>query len=320
MNLEKPWSYRDKFPITYYYRDNINRIILTEGFLTHNINWLSKIRDNDFVLCFSPCHFNIDLLKMELEVLREYNLNKDRIYFLLGTKQDVELCNTNGINADFINHNAFLDENLFSLKSCDKIYDAILISRFLKLKRPFLASKIDNLCVLSSDMGDKTKDNFFDLTSLTPKYLGVKLGKEEVFDKISESYCGLFLSEKEGACFASSETLLCGIPVVSTPSEGGRDVWYNEFNSIISNDNEDSVKLAVETVKEKVENGFFNNKFIRESHISLALRFRTSFVNLTERIFDEIKIKVNVLDYFNFNFHHKMYQNYQNKELLDSVL
>ena len=43
---------------------------------------------------------------------------------------------------------------------------------------------------------------------------------------------GVF-SEEEGACWASSEYLLCGLPVVSTHSRGGRDVWYSGHNSLI---------------------------------------------------------------------------------------
>lgn len=320
MYLEKSWSYKENFPVNFYYNNGKNRIILTEGFLTHNINWITKIKDTDFVFCFAPCHFNIHLLNMELEILNEYNLNKDKIYFLLGTEQDVKLCKTKNINAEFINHNAFLDENLFTLEKHEKFYDAILISRFLKLKRPFLASKIKNLCILSADVGDKTKDDFFDLNILKPKYLGVGLKQEDVFNKIKESYCGLFLSEKEGACFASSETLLCGVPVVSTLSEGGREVWYNKYNSIICENNEDSIEECVEKAKENIKRKIFDPWYIRNLHIAQMNYFRFSFIELTKKIFNIINVNIDIQQYFYSKFHHKMFHHYHKKQYIKSIL
>lgn len=52
------------------------------------------------------------------------------------------------------------------------------------------------------------------------------LDHDEVTDAIYKSCLGGIFSEHEGACYASTEYLLCGCPVISTPSVGGRDVWY----------------------------------------------------------------------------------------------
>ena len=43
---------------------------------------------------------------------------------------------------------------------------------------------------------------------------------------LAQAKCGLALSEVEGACFASAEYFLCGLPVVDTAALGGRDVLY----------------------------------------------------------------------------------------------
>ena len=58
----------------------------------------------------------------------------------------------------------------------------------------------------------------------------------------------------EGANYSSSEYLLCGLPVVSTESSGGRDYWFDDYNSIICKPNEDSVKKCDEFVYKKIPN------------------------------------------------------------------
>lgn len=47
----------------------------------------------------------------------------------------------------------------------------------------------------------------------------------QVCAALNRGEVGLALSELEGACWASTEYLLCGLPVVSTPCSGGREVW-----------------------------------------------------------------------------------------------
>ncbi len=53
------------------------------------------------------------------------------------------------------------------------------------------------------------------------------LNSWEVARKLNACRVGMCLSETEGAMFAAVEYLLCGLPVVSTPSQGGRDVWFD---------------------------------------------------------------------------------------------
>jgi len=60
------------------------------------------------------------------------------------------------------------------------------------------------------------------------------------------SKVGLCLSKKEGAMFASIEYLLCGLPIVSTRSVGGRDEFFTDKNCIFAEDNAESVKQCVD--------------------------------------------------------------------------
>jgi glycosyltransferase involved in cell wall biosynthesis len=118
----------------------------------------------------------------------------------------------------------------------------------------------------------------------------------------------LILSEEEGACFASSEYLLCGIPVVSTPSKGGRDVWYNEYNSIICDPTPDAIALAVE---EFVRNPRDPQR-IRQDHIDQAQKYRERFINLLADVFNRFGVvDVEPLNYFKANFFHKLRKSYK---------
>ncbi len=67
-----------------------------------------------------------------------------------------------------------------------------------------------------------------------------------VAEIVRRSHSGLILSEREGVCRASCEYLLAGIPVVSTRSAGGRDVWYDDYNAILVEPTAEAVATAVE--------------------------------------------------------------------------
>jgi glycosyltransferase involved in cell wall biosynthesis len=88
-----------------------------------------------------------------------------------------------------------------------------------------------------------------------------------------QSYCGLILSKIEGVCRASSEYLLTGLPVVSTPSKGGRDVWYDKDNSLIVDPDECQVAEAVAEFMARPR----DPSSIRDRYLNLAKEFRHRF-------------------------------------------
>jgi hypothetical protein len=55
----------------------------------------------------------------------------------------------------------------------------------------------------------------------------VRLPPDAINRELNRARVGLCLSEREGAMFASMEYLLAGLPIVTTPSEGGRDVYFD---------------------------------------------------------------------------------------------
>ena len=113
---------------------------------------------------------------------------------------------------------------------------------------------------------------------------------------------GLILSEFEGACYSSSEYLLCGIPVVSTFSFGGRDIWYNSYNSIICNPTPEAVSDAVK----KLSSYNRDPHRIRQMHINLAKTFRANFINMLRQILVITKDKSLAEEIFINNYKHKL--------------
>jgi glycosyltransferase involved in cell wall biosynthesis len=73
----------------------------------------------------------------------------------------------------------------------------------------------------------------------------VNLSPHEVAACINRARVGLCLSEEEGQMKASIEYLLCGVPVVTTASRGGRDFFFEpEFCTTVES-NPRAVERAV---------------------------------------------------------------------------
>lgn len=106
---------------------------------------------------------------------------------------------------------------------CEKEYDFIFNGGYEKNQQ--LLQNIDNLCLLNKRA---------QVPKVDCKYWNrEKLTHEEVNKFINKSRVGLMITPIEGASWASMEYLMCGLPVISCKSKGGRDIFYNEENSII---------------------------------------------------------------------------------------
>jgi glycosyltransferase involved in cell wall biosynthesis len=112
----------------------------------------------------------------------------------------------------------------------------------------------------------------------------------------------------EGGCYASSEYLLCGVPVVSTPCKGGRDIWYNDYNSIVCDPDSSAVSVAVsEFVKAPRD-----PERIRSMHLAQSDLYRAEFVRALDSVFKEFRVdNIDAKQYFSESFFHKMRKSYR---------
>ncbi|MET0099484.1 class I SAM-dependent methyltransferase, partial [Limnospira platensis] len=98
------------------------------------------------------------------------------------------------------------------------------------------------------------------------------------------------------------------VPVVSTPSQGGRHVWYNDYNSIICDSTEDAVAEAVEELVRHPR----DSQCIRQMHIEQAEEYRRKFIDVLAEVFNRFGVTDVEPDvYFRENFFHKLRKSYK---------
>jgi hypothetical protein len=187
-------------------------------------------------------------------------------------------------NVLFCNHNAFINENKFDIinKNTIRQYDMVIDSAFHEYKNVKMARGIKNILHIGYFKKDKINETYIPDFGILPNFIDKmykRLTKEEINNYYNQSLVGGIFSECEGACFASSQYLLAGLPVISINSVGGRDIWYNEDNSIICENTEDSICEALELAKQKLHTGEFNRVKIRNIHLKQMDEHRNTIIN-----------------------------------------
>jgi len=135
-----------------------------------------------------------------------------------------------GVKGCYVSQNIYVDKDSFVPLDCEKTYEAIYIAQLKRFKRHHLAKELGQIHIIA---GDLKKRKRFERMLPQATFNDQPLSKLEIARVINSARCTLALSEVEGAMLASFESLLCGVPVVSTASRGGRDVFFNELNSLI---------------------------------------------------------------------------------------
>jgi hypothetical protein len=220
------------------------------------------------------------------KVVRIVNLNSEFNIIVLANSPEEKIFFESKINTDvlFCNQNTFLNENNFTISNqLTKKYDMVIDSAFHKYKNVKLASKISNTIHIGyykyrSNETDGIVVPDYGILANFNNGIYERLNRNQINIIYNQACIGGIFSECEGACFASSQYLLSGLPVISIKSVGSRDVWYNEYNSIICDKNEDSVYEAVDIVKKKLLNGEFNREKIRELHLKQMDEYRNTII------------------------------------------
>jgi glycosyltransferase involved in cell wall biosynthesis len=119
-----------------------------------------------------------------------------------------------------------------------------------------------------------------DLQAYKPCTIYKNLLATEVAEVLNRCRVGLILSEEEGICSASCDYLLCGLPVVSTPSRGGRDEFYDSENCIIVEPSSTAVAEAVAEWLRRLHLDCSLRSRIRASTIARVELFRQTFISV----------------------------------------
>lgn len=296
------WPY-PAIPFRLYFNSDHCRVFIIENLL-HNAGWIFKhragLRKTDFFFVYLGCHYNINMVRHCDDMFRTLGLDKENFIIMFSDEQDQTIFEEYGFRGDIINHNAWLDyDTIVKPVDASRRFDAAYVARLTPFKRHELAARVPNLALVAGP-------NWGAPESPPPphSYLNDRaLSEPEVMEIVSASACGLLLSASEGACFSSSEYLLCGRPVVSTFAVGGRMIWYNDYNSIVVDANPEAVAEAVARLNRESR----DREQIRRMHIQQSQRHRLRFVAALADVFRRCGVhNIDAGTYFRDTFVHKM--------------
>ncbi|MFO0934680.1 MAG: hypothetical protein U1E39_18485 [Planctomycetota bacterium] len=180
-----------------------------------------------------------------------------RVTALGQTEAERALFVARGVDAVHCNQGALVDERVFRpLADVERVHDAIYDARLDRFKRHRLAASVERLALLTyrNDDTDRRYEariarEFAHATWCNgPPTARRVFGPDEVNRAYAACRVGLCLSAREGAMWASAQYLLAGLPVVSTPSEGGRDELFDAAHVDIAAPEPVAVANAVRAV------------------------------------------------------------------------
>jgi len=218
----------------------------------------------------------------------------------------------------YCNHNCWLNENIFKpLPNIEKKYDFVYNANNCLYKHHKLLKNIIknyNSLFITYDGGTSpganqpdVKDIYLDtedISKYNPNAIVSDFDINFISKTLNSSKVGIYLTTHDGACYASSEYLLCGLPVVSTKSTGGRDVWYNKNNSIIIDFDEKSLHDGIQYFLNNYHN--IDHLEIYNKHVIKQKVFRKIFINYVKTIFNSCEIKGDIEESFIKNYTNKM--------------
>ena len=196
-----------------------------------------------------------------------------------------------GIPAIFCNHNAFLDERVFTVRPrSERTFDAAYNARMNPFKRHWLAQQVPHLLLVGGvhTVGD-SQEYFDSVREAMPHAHFTHLTENrwhsaaEIASALAQVRVGLCLSAVEGTMYAAVEYLLCGLPVVSTASRGGRDEWFDREYVRIVPDDPYSVRDAVEELIALD----LSPHWIRQQTMRRMWEHRKRFCDLGQGIYDD---------------------------------
>lgn len=323
------------FNCNIYYASDQLIILITEG-ISHEWKIVSHLTKNIYIYNIIPWNMSkLSYFQIAMNNWKKctsgttFDYSKQLIW-LVNTEEQHNYANQVGFTSLFINHNAWLDYNMYKISNNNehsRLFDAVINSRPFKWKRIYLADNIKNLALIKGSDYSTDPNWKWNPWYRSYKFVNIdQINQCQVIKILNSSKMGLILSgnsgdnqqvNNEGACYSSSEYLLCGLPVLSTISEGGRDIWYNSDNSVICEPNIEDVYNKHCMMLSKINNNEYNREKIRSDHIDKQDEMRQRFIDAVNDIFNIHGIIIDSKVYFEHHFFNKM-TNYKITE--DQVL
>lgn len=256
-------------------------------------NW-NNLRNNTkkeaFLLVHPMWHFSWTSLIIYFKQKKSLKSRNIKLIILHNSASEYRFANFFGFENRLINQNIHCCEHFFKIDTNnEKIYDAVYIAAAKPYKRLHLARKIKKLFVVTYFWPDIRNENGeWDLHAFEPlikhaKFNKFRIDSTSVSVIVNKSKCSLALSKKEGAMWAVMESLLAGVPVVTTKSKGGRNFFLSSENSIIVKANADDVADGVN----EIINKNLQPEQVRNHTLKNVNRIRNIFLDLIIEISDD---------------------------------
>ena len=184
---------------------------------------------------------------------------RHRVLVLCNTEREHALLGGAGVPAVLCNHNIFVDDHVYDVdRAQPKLFDALYNARLQPFKRHELCREVPRLALIYDEIERSDPTYVAAVQAALPHATFVNAlvagagparpaharagelinrvlaerGYARLPPAAVAAYCnrarvGLCLSAEEGAMYASMEYLLCGLPVVTTASRGGRDFFFD---------------------------------------------------------------------------------------------
>jgi hypothetical protein len=236
----------------------------------------------------------------EAAILHRAGNPDHRLIFICNTPEEVLRVQNVGEAAYFYNKTANSSERIFRPLEGTRIeFDAIYNAQIVPWKRHELSLEIESCAFLfyrnsllhdaagseaevMTRHGRATPGHVF-LNALDEEGAPLRMPLSDVNRQLNRASIGLCLSQLEGAMFASTEYLLSGLPVVSTPSTGGRHVYYEEEYCWTVPPDPRSIAEAVGALKARG----FPRSYIHQRTLERLHRDRARFLGLINSILEE---------------------------------
>jgi uncharacterized protein (TIGR01627 family) len=187
-----------------------------------------------------------------------------RLRYLCNSAREVELLQGRGMPAILLNHKFTVSEEVFRPRPDIAVeFDAVYNARFVPDKRHELAAQVPSVAYVTYVEAQRSRQR--DYRRLRPRILSAgerhillneidgglpaSMSHADVNACLARASVGLLLSEVEGASYAAVEYLLAGLPVVSTPSLGGREAYFDDEFCIVCEPTPVAVRDAVAELK-----------------------------------------------------------------------
>jgi glycosyltransferase involved in cell wall biosynthesis len=165
---------------------------------------------------------------------------KMRVHFMCPDETATRQLLSRGLSAIHVHQNAFIDDRIFRPRpEVPKRFAAIHNAAMTEWKRHHLAWDVQDICVVTYRNSPESDPRFvrgyrhLAWSNLAADGTVAYLNAESVASLVCAARVGLILSGKEGGNFASGEYQFCGVPVVSTPSEGGRTAFLDQQSTLL---------------------------------------------------------------------------------------